>query len=88
MASGGSEICDVALDKYEEAWEKAVQSWCDPETFGEGISRATGPLPRPANENTDPQSSDAPCASGVFLLGPFMLAFLGIRFRGKKGLRR
>ena len=28
-ASGGSEICDVALDKYEEAWEKAVHSWCD-----------------------------------------------------------
>jgi hypothetical protein len=29
-AKGGSEICDVALDKYEEAWEKAVGSWeCD-----------------------------------------------------------
>ena len=26
--SGGSVICDVALDKYEEAWEKAVKSWC------------------------------------------------------------
>ncbi len=30
-ASGGSEICDKALDKYEEAWEKAVKSWCDSE---------------------------------------------------------
>ena len=27
MAKGGTEICDVALDKYEEAWEKAVGSW-------------------------------------------------------------
>ena len=26
-ASGGSQICDVALDKYEEAWEKAVGSY-------------------------------------------------------------
>lgn len=30
-ARGGSEICDVALDKYEEAWEKAVKSWCEDE---------------------------------------------------------
>ena len=29
MAVGGTEICDVALDKYEEAWEKAVGSWCE-----------------------------------------------------------
>ncbi|NIP24871.1 MAG: HYR domain-containing protein, partial [Phycisphaerae bacterium] len=29
-AIGGTEICDIALDKYEEAWEKAVGSWgCD-----------------------------------------------------------
>ena len=28
-AQGGSEICDVALDKYEESWEKAVSSWCN-----------------------------------------------------------
>jgi len=27
MAKGDTEICDVALDKYEEAWEKAVGSW-------------------------------------------------------------
>ena len=27
--AGGNAICDEALDKYEEAWEKAVQSWCD-----------------------------------------------------------
>ena len=26
-AIGGSQIGDVALDKYEEAWEKAVGSW-------------------------------------------------------------
>ena len=26
--TGGTAICDVALDKYEEAWEKAVRSWC------------------------------------------------------------
>lgn len=26
-ALGGTEICDIALDKYEEAWEKAVGSW-------------------------------------------------------------
>lgn len=26
---GGSAICDGALDKYEEAWEKAVSSWCN-----------------------------------------------------------
>ena len=25
--SGGSEICDTALDKYQEAWEKASESW-------------------------------------------------------------
>ena len=24
LAEGGSAICDVALDKYEEAWEKAI----------------------------------------------------------------
>jgi hypothetical protein len=28
-ALGGGSICDVALDKYEEAWEKAVKSWCN-----------------------------------------------------------
>ncbi len=28
-AQGGAAICDVALDKYEEAWEKAVSSWCN-----------------------------------------------------------
>ncbi len=28
-AQGGCAICDEALDKYEEAWEKAVQSWCN-----------------------------------------------------------
>ncbi len=28
-AQGRATICDVALDKYEEAWEKAVQSWCN-----------------------------------------------------------
>ena len=27
---GGGAICDVALDKYEESWEKASQSWCNP----------------------------------------------------------
>ena len=27
-AAGGSEICDIALDRYEEAWEKAVRSHC------------------------------------------------------------
>ena len=27
-AQGGAAICDDALDKYEEAWEKAVQSYC------------------------------------------------------------
>jgi hypothetical protein len=26
-AKGGAAIADVALDKYEEAWEKAVKSW-------------------------------------------------------------
>jgi hypothetical protein len=26
-AKGGTEIADVALDKYEEAWEKATNSW-------------------------------------------------------------
>ena len=31
MASGLAEICETALDKYEEAWEKAVKSWCDQE---------------------------------------------------------
>ena len=30
-AAGGSAICDEALDKYEEAWEKAVKSWCETE---------------------------------------------------------
>ena len=29
MDQGGAAICDVALDKYEEAWEKAVSSWCN-----------------------------------------------------------
>ncbi len=29
MADGGSELCDVALDKFEESWEKAVKSWCE-----------------------------------------------------------
>jgi hypothetical protein len=24
---GASAICDVALDKFEEAWKKAVKSW-------------------------------------------------------------
>ena len=47
-----------------------------------------GRLSVTANENADAQSGDGLCASGIFLLGPFMLAFLGIRFRGKKGLRR
>ncbi len=28
-AHGGNAICDEALDKYEEAWEKAVSSWCN-----------------------------------------------------------
>jgi hypothetical protein len=28
-SNGGTEISDVALDKYEEAWEKAVESWCE-----------------------------------------------------------
>ncbi len=60
----------------------------DPETVVEVIYGATGPLPQPANENADAQSSEGLCASGVFLLGPFMLAFLGIRFRRKKGSRR
>ena len=29
MQQGGSAICDVALGKFEEAWEKAVKSWCE-----------------------------------------------------------
>ena len=30
-SSGGSKICDEALDKYAEAWEKSVKSWCESE---------------------------------------------------------
>ena len=28
-AQGTAAICDVALDKYEEAWEKAIKTWCE-----------------------------------------------------------
>ncbi len=28
IEQGGSAICDVALDKFEEVWEKSVKSWC------------------------------------------------------------
>jgi hypothetical protein len=28
-AEAGEATCDVALDNYEESWEKAVKSWCE-----------------------------------------------------------
>ena len=30
-ATESDKICDEAIDKYEEAWEKAVKSWCESE---------------------------------------------------------